>query len=397
MAEISKDKVLEAMQAFAKMKMEQEKAHKAEQGSENVTSKEGSNEISKDSVFEAMQSFANVKVEQENAQVYRNTDSGVFDRLNTDKDQSNGVSKKRGLFESSLMNQHRLNLMDTIFGKEQPFERISSEPNTVNAFNQLCKHKKYEKETNFGEVFNRGNTEEECINSLMKVSEYILQDLEEIFGGLHRITDLVVSSDILIFNRVSYQPKLSEKYMRSLPADIQYAVRNGCFAWLFNFRNINRFPNLVNLSFDNFDFVYKKVRVDIGESYGFEPRDLFRVSRGLRNLQIGEKIFTRKNVGEYNNVFHTARRSTQIADAIGEFWTSMTIMSWSFVADLYRDKNSRGLIKVAKVAGMAGVSMAATTIGVSGAVTRAVASSGFSLLRNGFNTVNYVCDKTGKY
>lgn len=136
----------------------------------------------------------------------------------------------------------------------------------------------------FGEEFVPGDSFEDSVKNFRKISTYIVRDIQKMFGSLNRITDLAVVSDILIFNGVSYEPVLPENYINHLPIDIQYAVREGQFAWLFDFAVLKSMPNLTNLMFDNTDFLFKKVRIDLTARRDFEPKHLFIYFKKLTNL-----------------------------------------------------------------------------------------------------------------
>lgn len=390
MTEISEDSVLKAMQAFAKMKMEQEASKHSNTQEDTVAFKEETRqesskaqEISEDSVLEAMQAFAKMKMEQMQEQKQKSEVSGQVNttesvsRISEHQSTSqSGVpvkgfyTRERDFFKSRETEQSRKSIFDKIFNNPQPFERVTSEPNTVNIFNNTYRYRKYEQASDFGQCFEAGETDEETWERILDISDYIIHDIEKLFGGLSRVTDFYVISDILIINNISYEPTLSDEYIASLPIDIQYAVRNGQFAWLFNFQYLSKMSHLSNLAFDSFDFVFKKVRVDIGNDNSFEPRDLFKAIKSLNNLQIGDMVFMRSDVDQYNNVFNTARRSTQIADTIETYCKGWMKSSCVCIKDYYHNPEKRGWRKAGGLALLSGLVVATTSLNLTNKLVR---------------------------
>lgn len=365
MADITKESVLEAMQAFAKMKMEQE----AQRNSVNVsdTTKFSSQDT--------------------------NTSDGVFSTKAVYK-------KEKEFFNTPEMEQNRRSIFDKIFNTKQPFESISDELYTISVFDDTCQYERYNKVIDFGENFSKGATDEETVENLLIISKHIIDDIEKLFGGLDRITDFYVFSNILIINGVSYEPILSTEYINSLPVDMQYEVQNGQFAWLFNFNDLKKMKHLTNLAFDSFDFVYKKVRVDIDENErkNFEPRDLFNAIRNLKNLQIGNITFTKENVSQFNDVFATARFSTKLLDAVEEWFATKTNSNVVRLKDYYHNPEKRGIRKwigltfnFGSVVVAGGGTLATKVLGKALPVGGEIASKAGRTFKNGVKAVIQAC------
>lgn len=271
-----------------------------------------------------------------------------------------------------------------VFSTKQAFESIPEEVNTMSFCGTNVKYTRYEKPLEIPEdvALNTDGSLEDSLNSYNAVLEYVMTEVEKIYGGRDRITDIAVVSDIVIINRVSFEPLLKDKLINSLPYDLQYAVRNGCFAYLFDFSYLYRYKNLVNFKVDSVDFLYQKVRIDLGKDKDFEPKDMFSVCRKLNTLQVGDYVITRHNVNEHRDVFKTVKRRTEIADKIEEFGWNSTKKTWGCARDIFLDSKSRLVWKTLKLAFVGSVATV-TTVGTAGFKLARVAGKAGGAIKKG--------------
>lgn len=271
-----------------------------------------------------------------------------------------------------------------VFSTKQAFESIPEEVNTMSFCGTNVKYTRYEKPLEIPEdvVLNTDGSLEDSLNSYNAVLEYVMTEVEKIYGGRDRITDIAVVSDIVIINRVSFEPLLKDKLINSLPYDLQYAVRNGCFAYLFDFSYLYRYKNLVNFKVDSVDFLYQKVRIDLGKDKDFEPKDMFSICRKLNTLQVGDYVITRHNVNEHRDVFKTVKRRTEIADKIEEFGWNSTKKTWGCARDIFLDSKSRLVWKTLKLAFVGSVATV-TTVGTAGFKLARVAGKAGGAIKKG--------------
>ncbi len=272
------------------------------------------------------------------------------------------VKTERQYYNSPEILKEQQDSYRKVFSTEQPFERVSSEPCTASFCGGPFKYQRFEESVDFGEKFVPGESFEDSVKNFRKISTYIVRDIEKMFGSLNRITDVAVVSDILIFNGVSYEPLLPDSYINHLPIDIQYAVKEGQFAWVFDFAALRSMPNLTNLMFDNTDFLFRKVRIDLTERRNFEPKHLFIYFKKLTNLQVGQYTFTRNSQDNYDDIFHKARRTTEIADIVDSWAVNFTKNRWIGVRDFYNNPKNRGIYKAVGSALRVGVALG-TSVG----------------------------------
>lgn len=271
-----------------------------------------------------------------------------------------------------------------VFGTRQAFESIPDEMNTVSFCGTNVKYTRYEKPLELPDdiVLDTDGSLEDSLASYNTILEFVMTEVERIYGGRDRITDIAVVSDILIINRVSFEPLIKDKLINSLPYDLQYAVRNGCFAYLFDFSYLYRYKNLVNFKVDSVDFLYQKVRIDLGKGKDFEPKDMFSVCKKLNTLQVGDYVITRHNVNEHRDVFKTVKRRTEIADKIEEFGWNSTKKTWSCARDIFLDSKSRLIWKTMKLA-LVGSVATVTTVGTAGFKLARIAGKAGGALKKG--------------
>lgn len=272
----------------------------------------------------------------------------------------------------------RQEVRDEVFSTRQGFEDIPTEQNTITFCGSPFKYTRYEKPLEVPEdlVVNQGASLEDSLSSFREILDYVMFEIERIYGGFDRITDLAVVSGIVIINGVSFEPMLKDNLIMSLPVDLQYSVRNGCFAYMLDYWYLREFKNLANLKVDDVDFLFSKIRVDLDKGRNFEPKDLFNICKKLNTLQVGEYVITRKNVDVCDDVFHRVRKSTEIADKLESLGFAGTKASWGCVRDIFMNNESKKLWKGIKLATMVGVASATTVATVGFKLTRTLGQLG---------------------
>lgn len=287
-----------------------------------------------------------------------------------------------------------------VFNTKQTFENIPDEVNTVSFGGANNPHNisytRYEKPLEIPEeVFIDSSGDlESTLGSFNSVLEYVMKEVERVYGGRDRITDIAVFSDIVIINKVSFEPLLKDSLIQSLPYDLQYSVRNGCFAYLFDFSYLRQYKNLVNFSVDSVDFLYSKVRIDLGKNNDFEPKDMFSICSKLNILRVGEYVITRQDRNAYGEIFAVSRRSTEIADKLEDLGFKSMKSTWGCARDIFLDKNSRLLWKSLKLAVVAGTATTLTAATVGFKATRTIAKAGKSLIKGVGNIIDAVRDNS---
>lgn len=271
---------------------------------------------------------------------------------------------------------------EELVNKELDQDKLTGEPFTFNLFGRPFKVQRFDKPLDFGEKFTSSSDFRDSARSFQDISRLLLDEVSKMFGGLDRVTELAVVSEGIIINGVSFEPKLSEEYVSSLPLDVQNSVREGRFGWLFHFGSFRRMKNISTLFFDDVDFLFKKVRIDLGMGSRFEPKDLFDICRKLANLQVGEFVFDRITKDSHDEVFHASRRSTEIADAVDGFGWGLTTTSWGNLRDTFKSKEKRGIWKGLSIAGWGGATAVTGTSSALFKLGRAVTSKGSKALGN---------------
>jgi hypothetical protein len=113
--------------------------------------------------------------------------------------------------------------------------------------------------------------------------------------------------------------------------------------------------------FDNTDFLFRKVRIDLTERRNFEPKHLFIYFKKLTNLQVGQYTFSRNSQDSHDDIFHKARRSTEIADAVDSWAVNFTKNRWIGIRDFYRNPKHRGVWKMVGSVLLTGGALAVST------------------------------------
>ena len=289
---------------------------------------------------------------------------------------------------------------ERVFNTRQSYEDIPNEVNTVcfggTSNNFKMSYTRYEKPLEIPEdVFvNSDGDLESTLKSFDSVLSYVMNEVERIYGGKDRITDIAVFSDVVIINRVSFEPLLKDSLIKSLPYDLQYSVRNGCFAYLFDFSYLKDYKNLMSFSVDDVNFLFTKVRLDLGKNRDFEPRDMFGICKQLNVIRVGQYEITRQNKNEHADVFKTCRRSTEIADKLEDLGFKGMKSTWGCAKDIFFDKDSRLLWKSLKLVAVAGTATTVTAATLGFKLTRTVGKAGKSVFKGIGNIIDAVKDNS---
>lgn len=159
----------------------------------------------------------------------------------------------------------------------------------------------------YDNVFNRAYNDRSVIGdlaSMSKVSSAVLYNIEKMVGDLSRVTSFEVEqSGAIVINKIVFNPILSERFMQTLPFDIQQSVQHGAWIDLFNFRDIYKFPNLAILRIDNADLAEIKVRNELGMGKKSWVRIRKKLAKrlALQHLYIGGIEIGVDSDEEYNN------------------------------------------------------------------------------------------------
>ena len=267
---------------------------------------------------------------------------------------------------SSEQVAERAKVNDYVFNNVQPFEQVISEPCTSSFMGQPFQYRRYTENVDFGRRFERGLSNEDSAQSYLGLMNEVSLDIERNFGGWDRISDLAIINGLIVINSVSYEPKLPANYIENMPFDVRCALLDGRFAWLFDFSALRSMKNLVNLKFDDTDFVYNKVRKDLHLFSEFKPSVFFKVCKKLVNLQLGENYISASNSKQFDNIFHRASRCEEIYQSCLSFGWGVTKSRWNSIKDAYHDTNRSGLSKAL------GITLNTGAMVVSGASTAAV-------------------------
>lgn len=237
-------------------------------------------------------------------------------------------------------------IIDEIQVTPQPFENLHSDPLNITTCGVSHKIQRYERKIDIPKLPICDKPKDQA-KALRKMSVYLLQELNEMFGGLERITNFAIISDVIIVNSVSFEPILPMECVESLPFDIRDGVMSGKLAWLFDFDHLKRLKNLTSLCFDSADFVFKKVRTDLDMDINFEPSNLFSMFKHLNILQVGETIVRRSELDKYGDIFKKAKRTAEIVDKICSLDWSVSHKMWGKTKSFYMDKDRAMFWKLA--------------------------------------------------
>jgi hypothetical protein len=143
---------------------------------------------------------------------------------------------------------------------------------------------------------NYGGGEISTINQLKKMTEFILQDITSMVGGLDRVDIFGVTNEgILIINNTAYQPQFDTAFIDSLPFAIQGKVASGCVAELFDLSKVYQFKNLQSLIIDSQALAQGRARREIGLKPYERYNVLFKPFTQLRYINAGGVEY-RKNM-----------------------------------------------------------------------------------------------------
>lgn len=247
--------------------------------------------------------------------------------------------------------------------KTYDFETAPKTPNTASFNGNNFSYTDYNQPASFktGMLDNDTATAEDKAQAFSDVTAELTEMVEKLVGGFDRVTDLAVISDKLIVNGVAFCPTVSPSFTNSLPYDLKNGVSQGCFAWLFDFNSLRRMTRLCRLKVDTRDFVFSKIRVDLGIRYDFAPRHLFKVCKDLQILDIAGCVTQASDMDEHKDMFLRQSQAAKMYDAaVSKCWSG-TKYCWKSVRNVFRDPHRSAL---SKVWGMSwrGVGLAATGV-----------------------------------
>jgi hypothetical protein len=282
-------------------------------------------------------------------------------------------------FRSADMQRRIVEATERIEKEDTPQDSVLSEPYECRCFGEVCKLQKYRGTLNIVPNFELTEDTMSVRDALNYVTECVLEDINKRIG-LDRITDFKVMSDVLIFNNTCYSPVISRDVILKLPMDIQHSVANGRLSWVFLFSALRKMPNLTTLMFDSADFVYKKVRVDLGLNNDFHVKDLFKVSKSIVVIQIEDTVVDRD--GKMNDdTFDEARHSSQLCDSVNSWGMTSMKTNWQSAKDIYYNPEKRGFWKAMGVTAHVGASAGAGLASVGAKATKGLGYLGRRMFR----------------
>lgn len=223
-------------------------------------------------------------------------------------------------------------------------------------------------DTEFGEDL--GNIDySEDINSYEDMVKIISKDLVNKFGGLERIHSFKVVGGSIIINRYYYRCKVKDMFARNIPYDIRREINAGSISNLFDYRLLQKMPNIRDLEFDSVSFVYDYVSGPLGFGNSINVYRFFEGFRKLQVLTIGKERFTRSNYMEKSrgeDLFYSPKTARIYADAVELALGNANKRAWSWTKRSASNKN----VKFWKKAGL--VSLGVTASAASYVGTKAV-------------------------
>lgn len=141
-------------------------------------------------------------------------------------------------------------------------------PNKVSNYKAVYDKEIYIPINPFNKGTRTGKSTLSTLKSLQIMSDYLLKEIENMFGDLGRITEFEVDNGGLVLNGIAFRPKLSEDIVESLPYDIKLQVENGNVVELFNFQNLYKFKSLRRLMINNIDLAESRVKTELGLGKG---------------------------------------------------------------------------------------------------------------------------------
>ena len=269
-----------------------------------------------------------------------------------------------------------------VFGSAQPFEAVNPAPLTASFFGKAFNYTNYEEPLTYDlTIDTTSNTS--SAQSYNLLCEKVMSDIEKMIGGYSRVTNLAIISNKVVLNGVAYAPKVPENLVNSLPYDIKNNVMSGQFAWLFDFKKLRSMKNLTHLKFDDSNFVYMKVRKDLGVVFDFTPSYFFKLCKNLYYLEINGNQITAKSKSVADSMFHKESRSENFYNWCVDAGFTRTKKTWGSIVDVYSDPDRSNL---SKVWGIAWRSAVMTTVGTATVATK---TSGL-LVKAGKGVANFI-------
>ena len=251
--------------------------------------------------------------------------------------------------------------------KTYDFETAPKTPNTASFNGNNFTYTDYNQQASFktGMLNNDTATAEDKAKAFSDVTAELTEMVEKLVGGFDRVTDLAIISDKLIINGVAFCPTVSPSFTDSLPYDLKNGVSHGCFAWLFDFNSLRRMTRLCRLKVDTRDFVFSKIRVDLGILYDFTPKHLFKVCKDLQILDIAGCVTQASDMDKHKDMFLRQSQAAKMYDAaVSKCWSG-TKYCWHSIRSVFKDPKRSALSKIW------GISVRSVGMATVGAVTSA--------------------------
>ena len=194
-------------------------------------------------------------------------------------------------------------------------------------------------------LFKKKETAEESAQNYKAFIDAFTEDVEKRYGGWTNISSLKVSSEILYLNNSKYTMEVDEETLSQLNWDLRNNIKHGYYAWIFNYAALKKMKNLGTLEFDSADFVYSKVRGDLGIIFDFSPASLFGVCKSLRTLKIGGETITSVDKDGYPDIFKKQSRVSEKMEWLGSYTDKWRKFQWDNVKSAYNNPETSGVRK----------------------------------------------------
>jgi hypothetical protein len=222
--------------------------------------------------------------------------------------------------------------------KEQPFGKVDQ----VESFGRTVHVGSTGGQAYIEGMRQTATNEEEYYTNYFEFCERVSSDIISTFGGYDGIEVLIVKDGVLYINNIKYNKQIPSIALKGLPIDKQHQIANCNYAHIFNFAHLTKMTRLAYLSLDSKDFVYIKIRQDLGLNGHFDVVSLFKAVPSLFYLSIAGERFQRDTVedevAKKSSIFKSARKRQIIAEN-AEKWGIKTVNnSWDSTKNLYQRK-----------------------------------------------------------
>lgn len=213
----------------------------------------------------------------------------------------------------------------------------------------------------------RKNSAAVMMSAMSEISEAILQSIIDGFGSLARVHVLRFGADgVLYINDMAFKPRFSERFIMSLPVDIQDDVSKHRIFDVFGMNNILKFKNLEDLVFDSVDFAENRVKPELYLSKKKGWYSLFVYMHKLQRICIADTEIRRTDtqVNADNEKESKAYTGFNIREKLRNSFHIPEVSS-SPIKRMYRSKKTPLPIKVAgTVLGVGAAFWVASLLGV---------------------------------